>query len=293
MVLKLQMTVFCLISFRERNLTLYVDSMKALVIWFFALNFTHYQRWLPVHIKDMLELKDAHPAVYEAFQNGCFVGQKSGKRFSFIPLNQIHEQKNVKVKCAGGALDILEKDNALRRWMLAGPEQANLLEDFESLFENNFTNMRDFHHDEGQASQMRFKKHVEDLTRAWEDIGSPFEEECAHLINIYDRTIVPEEVSECIFNLKHFGKSQYENFVSDVLITKKVSFWDPISANKLKLFDFKPATSSKPQSAVKILKKNNRMFFELLLNASCRGGETGDFFSCEPFEYPISLSNNG
>lgn len=60
------------------------------------------------------------------FSKRMLHGQKSNKRYSFIALDQIHEQENVKVKSAGGALDILDKGNALRRCMLAGPEQANL-----------------------------------------------------------------------------------------------------------------------------------------------------------------------
>ena len=67
--------------------------------------------------------------------------------------------------------------------------------------DNNVVNVRDFYHDDGQASQMRFKQHVELLARGWEDIGDPFEEECPYLLNIYDQTVVPEEVSTCIYDL--------------------------------------------------------------------------------------------
>ena len=35
------------------------------------------------------------------------------------------------------------------------------------------------------------------------------------------------------------------------------------------------------------------MFQQLILNAHSRGGNTGDFFSREPFDYPPSLSLNG
>ena len=35
------------------------------------------------------------------------------------------------------------------------------------------------------------------------------------------------------------------------------------------------------------------MLFQLFLNASSRGGQTGNFFSCEPFDHPPSLSVNG
>ena len=68
--------------------------------------------------------------------------------------------------------------------MLTGPEKASILEDYENLFENNMINLRDSHHDEGQASKMRFKQYVGLLARGWEDICKPFEEECPHLLNI-------------------------------------------------------------------------------------------------------------
>ena len=37
----------------DRNFCLYVESMKALVPWFFALDHQNYSRWLLVHIRDM------------------------------------------------------------------------------------------------------------------------------------------------------------------------------------------------------------------------------------------------
>ena len=89
------------------------------------------------------------------------------------------------VKQLGGALDLLgKKENALKRWMLAGPEQANILEDFDKLFENNVVNLRDFYHDEGQASQMHFKQYVELLARGWEDIVTRLKKN-AHIFSIF------------------------------------------------------------------------------------------------------------
>ena len=77
-------------------------------------------------------------------------------------------------------------------------------------------------------------------------------------------------------------------------MSKTKPFWDPIQNNNLKLFGFKSTSaSSKKSSTITILKKNNKLFHQLLLNANSRGGNTGDFFSCEPFEYPPSLSING
>ena len=65
----------------------------------------------------MAELPTKHPKVYEAFENGCFTAQKTNKRFSCIPLDQVHEQENVKVKGVGGAMHLLNEQSALNRWL--------------------------------------------------------------------------------------------------------------------------------------------------------------------------------
>ena len=114
LILSLELTVLSLVrSFREHNFSLYLKSLKKLAPWFFSLYRTHYRRWLPVHIKDMLDLKTNSPDVLEAFMNGCFTGQKSSKRFSCIPLDQVPEQENIKVKGVAGVTRVLQEESAL------------------------------------------------------------------------------------------------------------------------------------------------------------------------------------
>ena len=43
-------------SHRDKNFPLYVESLKALVPWFFALDHPNYSRWIPVHIRDVESL---------------------------------------------------------------------------------------------------------------------------------------------------------------------------------------------------------------------------------------------
>lgn len=43
-------------SHREGNFHLYVETLKALALWFFALDHHNYARWIPVHIQDMERL---------------------------------------------------------------------------------------------------------------------------------------------------------------------------------------------------------------------------------------------
>ena len=34
----------------------------------------HYKKWLPVHVRDMINLKRDHPEIYKEFKAGKFVG---------------------------------------------------------------------------------------------------------------------------------------------------------------------------------------------------------------------------
>lgn len=66
---------------------------------------------------------------------GKFVVQKTQHRFSMIALDHNHEQENEVIKGDGGAVGLTESPTALRRWMVAGPEIARVVKEFESSFD--------------------------------------------------------------------------------------------------------------------------------------------------------------
>ena len=139
----------------------------------------------------------------------CFSTSKPQKRFSFIALDQIHEQENVKIKAQGGVTQLLDKESAFKRWLFSAPELANILEDFEQQQESIKADLNNYHHDEGLKSQIKFKNDVKKLTDAWEAHGNPFEEEIRNLIDVFDRSVATDEVCECIVNLDALGREQY------------------------------------------------------------------------------------
>ena len=77
-----------------------------------------------------------------------------------MSLDEVHEQKNITVKGVGGAVPILNKEKALLRWMVAGPEVATILTDFETYFANKKTDLHGLHHDEVASTQLNFKRDV-------------------------------------------------------------------------------------------------------------------------------------
>jgi hypothetical protein len=114
-------------SIRCSNFQLYIDSLTNLVAWFFVKDRTHYARLVPVHIRDMIELEQRRPDVFCEFNSGKFTVKKSDRSFSATATDHAHEQLNAAVKGDGGAIGLTENENALRRWLIAGPEIARLI----------------------------------------------------------------------------------------------------------------------------------------------------------------------
>ena len=152
--------------------------------------------------------------------------------------------------------------------MIAGSECAKDIEDFEDLFDFGYEDLNEYHHEESLPTQMHFKADVRKLSEFWHEKGNPFSEESHHLINIYTRGVACDEVGQCIFKLEATGIKMYEGFVKTVLIEKSKPIWDAIKNNKLQLFGYQSKSSAdKTSSTVTLLKKNNQIFLNLLINS--------------------------
>ena len=113
LVLELELLSMQLVrSFREANFEHYVQCLGQIVPWMFAFDHTNYARWLPIHIKDMVQLKERVPSVYEEFNKGNFVVQKSTHVFSTMAMDQAHEQMNDLIKGDGGVIGTTEYPSA-------------------------------------------------------------------------------------------------------------------------------------------------------------------------------------
>ena len=72
-------------------------------------------------------------------------------------MDQAHEQNNAMVKDSGGAIGLTENPAALKRWMVSAPEQARLIEEFETQLDSE--DSADFRsHKEGYSTQQSFQK---------------------------------------------------------------------------------------------------------------------------------------
>lgn len=79
----------------------------------------------------MATLEERHPALFVAFQAGHFMGQKSGRAFSMLPLDQMHEQLNDWLKNEAGTIGNLDDPRTVRREQVSRPEMARLISELE------------------------------------------------------------------------------------------------------------------------------------------------------------------
>ena len=79
--------LFFIRSLWDGNFQLYKESFIQIVPWMFALDHTHYSRWLAVHIHDMMQLSKKHPSIQAEFEAGKFTVDKTTKKFSAMVID--------------------------------------------------------------------------------------------------------------------------------------------------------------------------------------------------------------
>jgi hypothetical protein len=111
---------------------------------FFALDRQNYCRWISVHLKDMKSLTEE---ILLQFKEN-FTIRKTNNRFSNLPIDQVHEQQNAKLKVKGGIIGLTENPSLLQKWMVCGPETSRVVTGFEKHFLPQLKESH-YHHEEG------------------------------------------------------------------------------------------------------------------------------------------------
>ena len=105
--------------------------------------------------------------------------------FSSMPLDRAHKQNNEAVKGAGGAVGLTENPAALKRWMVADPEQARILSELEEIYCMPILNhVHVLNHEQGHASQETFKKQVTNMCDVFVTMGNPFMDSSNELMTL-------------------------------------------------------------------------------------------------------------
>ena len=95
-------------------------------------------------------------SIHKEFEeHGNWVVLKTTHRFSSIHIEQTHEQNNDLLKRSGNAVGLTENPSAVKKWMIAGPEQARLLKVFDQEYISEDGNKQQ-HHEEVMSTHKIF-----------------------------------------------------------------------------------------------------------------------------------------
>ena len=174
--------------------------------------------------------------------------------------------------------------------MVAGPEIARVVKEFESTFE--VTKPCDKrHHEQMPSVQKASFKDVQALISVLEEMENPFTEDSTELIVLDTKEIMPECVVQAIKTAKQKGQSQYDQFVEERLLKCSKAITDTIHRNKPPLFGTteNPA-SNKIRNQISVLNSDCNLFVRLYITCQARKGNLQEFFRHESHGGPPSLS---
>ena len=102
---------------------------------------------------------------------------------------------------------ITENETALKRWMVAGPETARLLNEYD---DKHSVNKQDTerHREQMLSVQNPFLSHVKSVTDVVEEFGNRFSETSSDLYTLDTKVIMPDSVVYTIRTAEDIGKTQ-------------------------------------------------------------------------------------
>ena len=256
-----------------------------LCAWVFVLDQTNYARWLPIHVRDMVELAVKHPAVYEEYLKGNFVVQNSCRKFSLIAKDQSHEQMNKVLQGNGGASDLYDDTDAISLYMLAGPDCVRMIEKFERV--NKLPLESTGHYEVAHSLECKFLNDIQSFTKVVNGMGNLFLATGHELITL----VMDDAVAVSLSKIHEVGQALHKEYVNTRLDKVTVPMSDIIKRNNMFTFANR-LDPRKKESKVGILKHNTMLITQLFLSLQSRpDADMLEFFKFENQREPPALSD--
>ena len=228
---------------RQRDILLHMQSLEALIKYFFAHDHLNYARLLPLYISTMQETEKQHPEIWAEFVKGNFCVTKGVVGFTSIGPDHGIEQENRELKVVGGIVGITQNEKSLDKYFLIAPELSNLQREFENTYYTGNNEKRTQHHELTGGKLSRVTQNAIKLSAVFHHHGNPFESaDEDEIYNLLTKSVMNETVANDILRRDEIGQQMFEVFVTERLTEGKLSVWDKIT--KKKLGTYKTANAS-------------------------------------------------
>ena len=122
---------------------------------------------------------------------------------------------------------------ALRCWMVAGPEVARIVGEFEEYANITQEDGKHLQHEQYCSVQQKFQKDVNSVIAVFEEFGNPFLEKEQDLLVLDTRGIMDNSVGKIVQEIEAIGQDQCKIFIEEQLEKCEKPITEP---NKLPLF---------------------------------------------------------
>ena len=92
LVINLHIEILVFVPSIRGNFPLFVQSLRNLLKWVFALDHTNYAKWLTIHVFNLISIPTTHPDVYQQMLKGFFSFAKTSFFTNGIRLSPSAEQ---------------------------------------------------------------------------------------------------------------------------------------------------------------------------------------------------------
>ena len=169
------------------------------------------------------------------------------------------------MKIMGGLRGLTYRPAALTRFFLVAPELARLSGEADAMV--GFTKRpAQHHHQLSEAVTRRQERMIKKLRSILEE-SNPFKHDGDDLVNIINKTVIPEHMKTDILRQYDVGQEAFKTFVTERILGP-TSLWEPMK--KVKLYKWNSSGEvTKTQVCNKILElKENRSLFALMAIAA-------------------------
>ena len=177
----------------------------------------------------------------------------------------------------GAAVGLLQNPKALLRWMVAGPELARFIGEFEDncldggAGKTTRTNLK--LHEHTASAQVKFATEVGALVQVHvlEDMGNSFMEESEYLLVLDSRDVADPAIVQTVREIEKTGQDQYDKYMTERVIERTTPVFDSISKNQIPLFSRPPSRGpSKTKQTITSLKNDCTLFSRLCIATQTR-----------------------
>ena len=204
--------------------------------WLFAYDRMNYSRYVPIHLKEMKDLQQAHAFAHAHLENGEFTTQQQN-RYSFFATasDQVIEQTlNRDCKTAGGIVGKTLCQNAeTTKWITSQLKRVAKTEFCEQYAGSSpaARNKKDL--DSTRAAGQ--EEMVQQLMTAVQIMINPFVSDYPYLVNIWSRRVASSSCEYDILNAYEIGCHACESFTASIAADPR-TFHRSIKRLKLKTF---------------------------------------------------------